>query len=63
MYNITFTKDQFDLIGECVLATIGALQKSWEQMPLEGGRIGIQEQIVRCNNLLCELSKIEEGES
>lgn len=62
MYNLTLTKEDFDLIGECVLATINMLRKSWEQMPLEGGRVGIQEQIVRCNGIMRTLAKVEEGE-
>ena len=62
MYEIALTKEQFDLLGECVLATINQLRKSWQEMPLEQGRIGIQEQIVRCNDILRELAKVEEEE-
>ena len=62
MYNLTFTKEQFELIGECVLATIQALNKTWEQMPLRATKAGagIQEQIAACNAILRELAKIEE---
>lgn len=63
MYNLTLTKEDFDLIGECILATINQLRKSWEQMPLEGGRVGIQEQIIRCNGILWQLAKVEEDEA
>lgn len=60
MYNITLTKEQFDLLGECVLGTIDSLRKLWDAMPLESGRVGIQEQIIKCNNLMIELSKVYE---
>lgn len=63
MYNLTLTKEDFGLIGECVLATINQLRKAWEQMPLEGGRVGIQEQIIRCNGILRQLAKVEEDEA
>ena len=63
MYNLTLAKEDFDLIGECVLATINQLRKAWEQMPLEGGRVGIQEQIIRCNGILRQLAKVEEDEA
>lgn len=63
MYNLALTKEDFDLIGECVLATINQLRKAWEQMPLEGGRVGIQEQIIRCNGILRQLAKVEEDEA
>ena len=63
MYNLTFNKEDFNLIGECVLATINQLRKLWEQMPLESGRVGIQEQIVRCNSVLRQLAKVEEDEA
>lgn len=63
MYNLTLTKEDFDLIGECILATINQLRKAWEQMPLEGGRVGIQEQIIHCNGILRQLAKVEEDEA
>jgi len=63
MYQIALTKEQFDLLGECVLATINQLRKAWVEMPLEKGRIGIQEQIVRCNDVMRELAKVEEDEA
>jgi hypothetical protein len=61
MYQIALTKEQFDLLGGCVLATIRQLNKSWEEMPIEEGRIGIQEQIIRCNKILVELTKVRES--
>lgn len=60
MYQITLTKEQFDLLGECVLGTIDSLRKLWEAMPITSGRVGIQEQIVRCNDIMRELSKVYE---
>lgn len=62
MYNISLTKEQFDLLGECVLGTIDALRKLWQAMPIESGRVGIQEQIIRCNDVMRELSKVYEEE-
>ena len=60
MYETAFTKEQLDLIGECVLATIIQLNKMGGDMPIQAGKVAIQEQIVRCNALLVELAKIQE---
>ena len=60
MYQITLTKEQFDLLSECVLGTIDSLRKLWDAMPITSGRVGIQEQIIRCNNIMRELSKVYE---
>ena len=60
MYNITLTKEQFDLLSECVLGTIDSLRKLWEAMPITSGRVGIQEQIIRCNDIMREISKVYE---
>lgn len=60
MYETSFTKEQLDLIGECILETISQLNTAWNKMPLEAGRVAIQEQIVRCNAILVELAKVQE---
>lgn len=62
MYNLTFTKNDFDLIGECVLQTIRDLRAASEKICVQDATNSIETTILRCGNILRELAKVQEGE-
>lgn len=60
MYNLTFSKNDFELIGECVLQTIGDLRAASDKIQVQEATRSIELTIKRCNSILRELAKIEE---
>lgn len=63
MYNLTFSKNDFELIGECVLQTIRDLRAASEKIQVQGATQSIELTIMRCNSILRELAKVEEEAS
>ena len=63
MYNLTFGKNDFDLIGECILQTISDLRAASDKIQVQGAKNSIELTILRCNSILRELARIEEEES
>lgn len=61
MYNLTFTKNDLDLIGECVLQTIRDLRAASEKIVIQDATNSIETTILRCGNILRELAKVQEG--
>ena len=60
MYNLTFSKNDFELIGECVLQTISDLRAASDKIQVQEATRSIELTINRCNLILRELAKIEE---
>lgn len=60
MYNLTFSKNDFELIGECVLQTISDLRAASNKIQVQEATRSIELTINRCNLILRELAKIEE---
>lgn len=60
MYNLTFTKNDLDLIGECVLQTIRDLRAASEKIVVQDATNSIETTILRCGNILRELAKVQE---
>ncbi len=62
MYNLTFTKNDLDLIGECVLQTIRDLRSASEKICVQDATNSLETTILRCGHILRELAKVQEGE-
>ncbi len=56
MYEVAFTKEQLDLIGECVLYTIGDLRRVTEQIPI--ARVKFDDTIAELNKILTTLAEV-----
>jgi Mg2+/Co2+ transporter CorC len=56
MYEVAFTKEQLDLIGECVLHTIGDLRRVTEQIPI--ARVKFDDTIAELNKILTTLAEV-----
>lgn len=61
MYNLTFSKNDFELIGECVLQTISDLRDASNKIQVQEATRSIELTINRCNSILRELAKVEEA--
>lgn len=58
MYNLTFSKNDFELIGECVIQTISDLRAASNKIQVQEATRSIELTINRCNLILRELTKI-----
>lgn len=59
MKQITFTKNELELIAECVLQTIRDLRAANERLFVADATQSIGETIHRCNNLLRTISVMQ----
>lgn len=61
MIQITFTKNELDLIAECILQTIRDLRAANERIFVADATQSIGTTISRCNNLLRTIAEKQEA--
>lgn len=59
MYEIAFTKNQLDLIGECVLQTVRDLRKASDMVLIADATQSLETTILRCNEILKLLAEVD----